>query len=328
VECSGTAESLASQPGVEGLAQISMDGYSLCGLSKEGVAHCWTNRNDVFKRVPPPVGPFSTIVNNNVFACGLRGDGEIECWGIDWGNGSGPESCWIEQTRLSLNGQPERAYWVRFGDDHVADAGFRSSSSDSDNFILLSASAPAALDPRTAAGDAGLTVDTSLWLLDPTEASPGEVYCSGPRANARLERSNDELVLNWSNLSSLGKCPGTEPVAGSLTACPGCASSALSGTLRGEAKNVAESRNTLWPYAPTTNYADGSALILRKNNFNEGKWAVLLTPPDASGVSEVICAGSVSVSKGSGGDMWTLGSFTSLGRCKGGGTSTLKGCMR
>jgi hypothetical protein len=329
VQCWGAYDALAMQPGTTGLAQISRWDSALCGLTKEGAARCWNTRNDVFMRVPPPAGPFKAIVNTTTFACGLRGDDEVECWGIDWGNGSGSETCLVEQAQLSIDGRTQTNLFWRPHDTRLSsDAGLRSAASSFGGLVTLGGAVPAPT-VRDALGDAGVsvTIENSLWLLDHSDSQSAEVYCTGPRASGRITRQGDEQLVDWSDLSLLGKCPGPEAVAGSLSACvdsPACGN-ALTGTLRGETKNVAQRFSHGWIDKPFVAYADGSILLARRVNA-QATWGLLITPADASGLSEVICIGSVGVDLDT--DIWTLGNFTSLGRCAGAGGHTLKGCLR
>lgn len=330
VDCVGTYSDLKLDKQAHDLAQISVDRYAMCGLTQAGAARCWSLQSDTFTRVLPPVGPFKSILATPQYACGLRGDGQMECWGYFWGNGSSPETCLLGQARLSLDGQPERQESLAgFTDDRFpADAGLRSGVSSDYGYLLVDGRDAHGRDLRSATADAGsVSARGSLWMLGESDTSPGDVYCSGADGSGRIQRSNDELLVDFSDLALLGKCPGSEPVVGSLSACfnvSPCASTALTGSLRGETKNVAQRYEDGSGLAPTIGFADGSILVAHQQ-ANEAKWGVLITAPDAAGQSEVLCAGSVSRTSAG---VWTLGDFTTLGRCNGSGTHTLKGCLR
>jgi len=330
VSCSGGYSDLAKDPQATDLAQISGQSHALCGLTKAGAARCWSVVDNTFERVPPPIGPFKSIINTTQYACGLRGDGQLECWGQFWGNGSGSESCLLDQQRLSIDGQPERVERISgFSDDRAPPAsGLRSSTSSDHGFVLLETAAVAARDLGAIGAAAGsVALRSGLFMLSGSDTSVGELYCAGPSGNGQVQRHDDELLLDFSELSLLGQCPGSEAVEGSLSACiksSPCATTALTGSLRGESKNVSRRYEAGWITTAKLGYADGSLLIAHEKPDGQPGWGVLVLPPDAAGQSEVICAGSLSKTGG----IWTLGSFTSLGRCRGAGTHTLKGCVR
>jgi hypothetical protein len=327
VSCVGSDSDLAKDKQAQELAQISMDRYAMCGLTKAGAARCWSLFSDTFQRVPPPVGPFKSILATPQYACGLRGDGQMECWGYFWGNGSGSESCLLDQSRLSLDGQPERIEGMGGFADDRAPAGLRSSISSEYGFALFDGADAGAPNLRAGTPDAGSVVlRSSLWLLAATDTSVGDLYCSGPGGQGTARRHDDELLVDFSDVALLGQCPGGEVVEGSLSACfraSPCATTALTGTLRGESKNIAQRYESGTGITTKVGFVDGSILIAHQRS-DQARWAVLVLPPDAAGLSEVLCTGSVSKSGGT----WTFGGFTSLGRCNGGGTHTVKGCLR
>ena len=86
-------------------ASISAAGGFACGLRPGGEAVCWGDERDLAGRcsqafptldlgglcrsddpagrVSPPPGAFASVVAAEWFACGLRGDGAVECWRHD-----------------------------------------------------------------------------------------------------------------------------------------------------------------------------------------------------------------------------------------------------
>lgn len=329
VSCSGFyGLELSQDPLNKDFAQISVSQSTVCGLTQAGAASCFAAKNDTFKRVPPPVGPFKSIINSMDYACGLRGDNQLECWGQFWGNGSGNETCLLNQERVSLDGQPELIGSVGlFKDDRMPDGGLRSSTVFDNGFLLAESANARASDLWAIGADAGsVPLRSGLFMVAGSDTATGDIYCAGPNGSGSVQRHDDELLLDFRNAALLGRCPGGVPVEGSLSACfnsSTCTSSALTGTLRGESKNVARRSESGGGVDSKVGYADGSVLIVRAKD-SQPLWGVYVLPPDAAGLSEVLCAGSQSKT----GDVRTFGNFTSLGRCMGLGTHTLTGCFR
>ena len=71
------------------------DGYA-CGLRPDGEAECWGRghlrnpreigepvaQREIRARLEPPPGPFTALSADDQFTCGLRRDGELQCWGM------------------------------------------------------------------------------------------------------------------------------------------------------------------------------------------------------------------------------------------------------
>jgi hypothetical protein len=331
VSCSGFyGGDLTRDPLAKDLAQISVGTNTVCGLTQAGAARCFAaGQNDTFKRVLPPVGPFKAIINTSQYACGLRGDNQVECWGEFWGNGAGSETCLLNQQRLSIDGQSNIIDTPSgYKDDRLSsDAGLRSSTSTNQGFVLVESASARASNLWAVGADAGtVPLRSGLFMLAGSDTATGDIYCAGPNASGSVERHDDELLLDFSSVALLGQCPGSEPVEGSFSACFGsssCTSSALTGSLRGESKNIALRSEAGGNIGRKLGYADGSILITRKKD-EQPVWGLFVLPPDASGQSEVLCAGGLSKS----GNVTTFSKLTTLGRCKGPGTHTLTGCLR
>lgn len=89
--------------------------------------------------------------------------------------------------------------------------------------------------------------------------------------------------------------------------------------------SLTQRRTETWTSVYVGHFSDGSTLMVRHSpDGSTGHWGLYLTPPDGTGLSEALCAGSVSVV----GASWSLSHFTSLGRCRGDDGHTLKGCVR
>ena len=328
LHCEGRHADLARDPQARDLAQINLNRYALCGLTKSGAASCWGVNTDAFTRTLPPIGPFKAIYAEPQHACGLRGDLQLECWGYFWGNGGDSERCLLSNLRLSLDGMAEQNQGLGpFTDNRTGDAGVRSGASAGKGYLLVQGGGVNGRDLRSATADGGtIDVESSYWLLDEGDAGAGEVYCTAPGSTGRIERKDDELLVDVPDLSALGRCPGSESVAGSLSVCIGssCSNQALTGTLRAESKNVTPVENAGSTQRPVLGFRDGSVLLAYAGLDNQARWALLISAPDSSGQSEVICAGSASFAS----NTWTLADLSTLGRCKSGGTHTLKGCLR
>jgi len=50
-----------------------------CAIHQSGFARCWGN--NLYNRAVPPPGRFTSLATTDLFACGLRADGSVDCWG-------------------------------------------------------------------------------------------------------------------------------------------------------------------------------------------------------------------------------------------------------
>jgi hypothetical protein len=90
-------------------ARIVVDGAeTLCTLTEDGKGWCFGL--DPISHFTPYAGPYVELAYSWTNACGLRGDDRLECWGRDWGNGAGKETCALWEGRLSVDGNPEQLY--------------------------------------------------------------------------------------------------------------------------------------------------------------------------------------------------------------------------
>lgn len=62
---------------------VSTAGSHFCGLRPDGEAECWNAATTIWHEPTPP-GPFTHITTGAVHACGLRPDGTAECWTTHW----------------------------------------------------------------------------------------------------------------------------------------------------------------------------------------------------------------------------------------------------
>ncbi len=112
VVCWGSNAHWRASPPPGRFASISAAGGFACGLRADGEVVCWGDENalafrcrhstawsltkagslwdldrcrsdDRGGRVTPPAGPFASIAAAGEYACGLRPDGEVVCWGDD-----------------------------------------------------------------------------------------------------------------------------------------------------------------------------------------------------------------------------------------------------
>lgn len=58
-----------------------------CGLRHDGQLECWGDVEYPTGRLPPPTGAFSAVSGSKEHFCGLLQDGEMVCWGGDNSNG-------------------------------------------------------------------------------------------------------------------------------------------------------------------------------------------------------------------------------------------------
>ena len=130
--------------------------------------------------VNPPPGPFVAIDAGRRRACGLRTDGEIECWGYDYGEEPAPPPGPFAVTPLA-------AYAVTFEDD---------ATSAVEEPRELSSAAGAGGDAVVGDGAGEVVEVVRLWLFERPEALP-ESGCGGRWSAGRAVRSFSGTVRNY-----------------------------------------------------------------------------------------------------------------------------------
>ncbi len=73
--------------------------YNGCGLDAAGNLQCWQVGGDACNGTQgtPPAGTFSQVTVGMCYACGLRSDGTIACWGTnDQGQASPPQGTFVQ----------------------------------------------------------------------------------------------------------------------------------------------------------------------------------------------------------------------------------------
>lgn len=70
---------------------VSTGGMHTCGLRADGQTQCWGFNSD--GQVLPPDTPFKQVSAGGMHACGLRPDGQLECWGFNaYGQATPPDN--------------------------------------------------------------------------------------------------------------------------------------------------------------------------------------------------------------------------------------------
>jgi hypothetical protein len=342
VRCDGFDNPGAGVPSDAGLARISLGGNGLCGLTRAGEAQCYGSA--YVARITPPPGPYLETASNRFNACGLRGDGAVECWGDDLGNGAGTETCPLAVARLSRNGgEPmifdagEHAWgrnivtgatgWSYATDLRRPQATDRIASAFAHIAGSLGRLSDARASPRATFADGEpVELAASLWALDAVPDALGEVWCSAPGSGSTLLRHGDELRFDLRELASLGSCPGA-PVNGQLAWCgaQSCPEPNLRGSLAGTAWAEIDSGYAIGGGAGEIELADGSYLKFTQDTLtSELGWGLLVTSLQGPFGGQVFCIGEAIGS----GTNWTFQSLSTLGACPSGSAGTLTGCVR
>ena len=68
-----------AKPADQRFKSISTGWSHSCGLTSEGVVHCW-GFND-YGQLDVPTGRYQSVAASLYYSCGLRTDGQIRCWG-------------------------------------------------------------------------------------------------------------------------------------------------------------------------------------------------------------------------------------------------------
>ncbi len=356
IQCWGGASSPADP--VTSLAQLSLSGGRACWVTKQGEVNCTWGVDDLethsgyaqivpyssgvcalrktgrvvcagggaVQRVSPDLGPFTEIAADDAFACGLRENDELVCWGPGWGEGSDTEVCSIGKLEsavasndlsLSLSNRSELDGAYSFDIDHLG---------------LLKLRTP---EVPLADGETGQV--SSAWLVvAPDESHPAKVMCVGADSGSTIRRHDDELLLDLKQMRNLS-CPGT-PVAGKIQLCGGfnCPDDFKGGTLDGKAVTDIE----------TSYFGIGGAYQLSTDKLEIRAqlggdddsapqpitWSLIFTRPDSAWGGKVFCAGSSSQRSSVGEwpddyDLWELSDLSVLPDCTG-GEGSFKGCAR
>jgi alpha-tubulin suppressor-like RCC1 family protein len=61
------------------LATVSAGAYFACGVRTDGALACWGDNR--YGQAAPPTGTFQSVSAGYFFACGVRTDGTLACWG-------------------------------------------------------------------------------------------------------------------------------------------------------------------------------------------------------------------------------------------------------
>ena len=70
-----------AKPADQRFKAISTGWSHSCGLTSEGVVHCW-GFND-YGQLDVPTGRYQSVAASLYYSCGLRTDGQIRCWGSE-----------------------------------------------------------------------------------------------------------------------------------------------------------------------------------------------------------------------------------------------------
>jgi hypothetical protein len=320
-------------------ARISMSTRVLCTLTAQGKAQCFGAGAVV--HVAPLPGPFVQIANSDDYACGLRGDGVLQCWGDAWGNGAGDESCKLHATQITLDGSARSfentSPWEGHNPTYDSTGNWLFGASFGEgNYVSIAGvgrylgnelQGPSSLFPA----DSAVPVSASYWLLDASEQRMGAMTCSG--ASSSVRRHGDELLFDLQKLATLS-CPG-KPVAGSISFCQNtpCPLGAASGSIHGTPWSSHAIGYGYTGGRGSEQLADGSLLVVSQEpgfDKTESKlfWGLLITASDGAFKGEVLCVGSGKLSGPTFMKSWQLGDFSLLDPCPASGTGALRGCMR
>src|SRR5688500_16966282 len=61
------------------VAQVSAGWHYACALRMDGMIACWGH--NMFGRATPPPGEFVTLTSGGYTNCALKADGTLACWG-------------------------------------------------------------------------------------------------------------------------------------------------------------------------------------------------------------------------------------------------------
>ncbi len=342
VSCFGTSAWIPELPeDVPPLQRISLSGIdALCGLLANGEVRCW---DSYVGRVSPPPGTFVDVLAGGYYGCGLAADDTVSCWGEDWGNGTGTETC-TPVGAVDLTTSTGQAITFDTKTNHLTTVTLNSGGPwtfygpfSSYGRGLLRGSDPLGPDYEDGlrfAIDDGTTVsiDSALFEFGATYSALGEFFCVPPGSGSVASRNGDELVLDLQQVSSLGTCPGT-PVEGSIDLCVDfdCPSVQATGTLDGQPFALSVDTGTSSPVV----FTDGTILTADISGFSDGplEQGLLFTSPDGPFGGRVYCLGATSaaVTVGTFPDSytsWQLRDLSVLPDCSNTGALTIAGCIR
>lgn len=170
-------------------------------------------------------------------------------------------------------------------------------------------------------------VHSSLLVLDPTPAGPGELLCTVPASGSTASVSDGRALVDLHRVASRGSCPGTA-VSGSVTFCNSF-SCGTSGTIDGEPFTPDFSGSKYPPTFGRSDFRDGSFLLMHKSpspGYLEGEphWGLLVRHSFTEVGGEVFCVGQI---EGEVSGQLTLSQFSRLRPCPGLGHEEVAGCF-
>ncbi len=83
ISCSAAYTDRTSNLAGGAFSAVSASGNHFCGLRPDGEAECWNAATAIWHEPTPP-RPFTHITTGAAHACGLRPDGTAECWTTHW----------------------------------------------------------------------------------------------------------------------------------------------------------------------------------------------------------------------------------------------------
>jgi|SRR5690606_23654563 len=170
------------------------------------------------------------------------------------------------------------------------------------------------------------------WYDGASGSEPGEFYCSG--GGSTLERSSDEVLVNFANLHALGGCEDGTPVSGVLehedgvgttTTIDGLDSDSALGGLSGGYNPDEGSGSAI------TTMNDGAILRIRWGAGGDVVWAVYVSPRDGALEGATYCSTTGTVLGFGGGSdtAVSLSNFYKVAACPTeDSTDSLQGCLR
>lgn len=175
--------------------------------------------------------------------------------------------------------------------------------------------------------NAPIAIGDSVWALQASATTLGELLCTTEGSGSTVLRHDADLSFDLAQVSSLGTCPGADAVEGELTMCLGFDCNrdlVVAGTVDEQTWPAMLGGYTVGSVV-SVSFSDGS-LLRFANQGTSLSWGLLFTAPSGPFAGAVFCIGSASLAADT--VHWTLGGFSKLGTCPGGGTGTITGCAR
>jgi len=170
-------------------------------------------------------------------------------------------------------------------------------------------------------------IEDSLWALDASMTTLGELLCTVPGSGSMLVRNGEDLSFDLMQVAALGTCPGGEAIPGDLQLCMGFACGAdqsVTGSLDGVAWTASSGSYQSGPVTKLR-FADDSMLRFVTDGAGVGAWGVLATSPRSPYAGAVFCVGAAEVKDEV---HWTFSELSRLGTCSGSGSKSVAGCAR